>query len=216
MLENSLGNLAIDMCEQRIPRSAITVICGSIRMPRVALLDTGAGVCHMTFGLWKRLGLDKACFESNQSLMKQMGFKSKEDFTFENLPLERATTKLGDENEIITYLSRVDTLILGKEKVGSKPIRLNNITVKVMDSIEDNFIVGMNVLLYLNISYQANSSKAMMRISLERAGLDWLEKDRLEGKANSMVESFNYLQEADCGKADTEVFERSTTFDKRN
>jgi len=42
-----------------------------------------------------------------------------------------------------------------------------------------------------------------MRISLEQAGLDWLEKDRLDGKANSMVKSFNYLQEADCGKVDT-------------
>ena len=42
-----------------------------------------------------------------------------------------------------------------------------------------------------------------MRISLDQAGLDWLEKDRLEGKTNSMVESFNYLQEADCEKVDT-------------
>jgi len=98
MLENSLGNLAIDMCEQRIPRSEFTVICGNNRISKVALLDTGAGVCHMTFRLWKELGLDKACFESNQCLMKQMGFKSKDDFTFKNLPLERTTTKLGDEN----------------------------------------------------------------------------------------------------------------------
>jgi len=189
-----LGSLEIDMKEQRIPRSEVTIACGKSKTTRFSLLDSGAGLCHMSFGLWKLLELDALCFNDNPQLMSQMGIKSKEDLVFEKLPLRLEASTLGDRTKAAAYLTKIDQLTLGEIKAGSNPIRLNDITVKVINSDKLYFIVGVNVLRYTSVSYSPSPERARMRISLEQAGLDWFEQDRKNGLANSMTSMFNYLE----------------------
>jgi len=44
---------------QGLLRCNATIACGGFTDMRVVLLDSGAGICHMTYNLWCTLGLKK-------------------------------------------------------------------------------------------------------------------------------------------------------------
>jgi hypothetical protein len=70
----------------------VTLECNKNKTTLLSLFDSGAGLCYMSFELWRRAGFDEMCFNANPTLMELIGFKSKEDFTFENLPLKKEIT----------------------------------------------------------------------------------------------------------------------------
>ena len=183
----------IDIQKARFLYGNIKLACSDKSDERSALFDTGATICHISYGLWLDMGLDELLFNDNPSLMKLLGIRSKDDLAFDNLPMTAWTTILGNDTRVRTYEFCLDTLTLGVQSLSHQPIHLKNITVRLIDSPELQFIVGWNVLKYLNIDYRASQKEAICKFELTDDGRLWLEDDRKNKIANFMTSRFNYL-----------------------
>jgi len=160
-----------------------------------ALLDTGAGMCHITYPLWTLSGFGKLCWDENKKLMQLMKIKSSDDLTFDTLPLTAKYSELGDNSKAKVYEFKVDKLTLGKISIGfPHNITLNNITVRIIDSDKHGFLVGWNVLKYLAITYNPSISKATYKFALTPDGENYLHQDRINGINNHLNHRFTYLQ----------------------
>ena len=168
---------------------------GSEQIVRLSLLDTGAGICHMTYPMWLNMGLDKICWNNNPQVCKLMGINSPEDMTFDTLPLVSTISVLGDGSEVKVYEIRMDKLQLGLPSLGfNHRIVLENITVRLINRDHAAFIVGWNVLKYLEITYSPSLSEAICQLTLTDVGLHLLKSDRKNKINNCMQNMFNYLR----------------------
>ncbi|MCL1996454.1 MAG: hypothetical protein FWG63_09635 [Defluviitaleaceae bacterium] len=183
----------IDIHKYRFLHGNVKLECADKSYEKRSLFDTGATISHMSYGLWQYMGLDELLFNDNPPLMKLLGIKSKDDLAFDSLPMIARATILGDDTRVRTYEFCLDTLALGVQSLSYQPIRLKNITVRLIDSPELQFIVGWNVLKYLNIDYKASQKEAICKFELTVDGRLWLEDDRKEKIANFMTSRFNYL-----------------------
>jgi hypothetical protein len=161
-----------------------------------SLLDTGAGLCHITYPAWRNMGMNEVCFNDNPTLMKQMGIYSPDDLTFDNMPLTRHTTELGNGMEINAYEARLDQIYLGKERLGLPPITIENITIRIIDSDKRAFIVGWNILKYLSVNYNPSLHESQYQLMLTKEGRKKFQYDRENNISNYLKHRFNYIQDA--------------------
>ena len=113
----------------------------SAELGALSLLDTGAGICHMTYALWCDIGLNKVYLNERQDLLKYV--KSTNADEFENLLLAPVSDKtvLGNGLEVTAYEFRLDELVMSSPTHHGS-IRLNNITVRLIYSEKSAFIIG--------------------------------------------------------------------------
>ena len=162
---------------------------------RSSLIDSGATICHMTYPLWLRMRLHEACWNSNTQLCKLMGIASPEELTFDNLPLVSTVSILGDGSQVKVFEFRLDELELGKPSLGfNHSIVLENITVRLIDRKDSDFIIGWNVLKYLKPTYDPSPSNLIYQLELTDKGNQLLQQDRHEKVNNHMQSMFNYQQ----------------------
>lgn len=169
----------------------------------LALLDTGATMCHMTYPMWLRMKLDEICWKANPHAFQCNGISSASDITFENLPLVADSVTLGNNTLAQIYDFRIDKLELGESP---HAILLENITVSLIDGDAPGFTVGWNVLKYLKTSYtpalpfdinKASSNEIVpnyYHIELTDVGKVLLEYDRHLHFSNYMQSMFEYNQ----------------------
>ena len=163
---------------------------------RASLLDTGATICHMTYTLWREMRLHEACWNNNPSICKLMGLSSAEDMTFNNLPLISGVSILGDGSHAKVYEFKLDSLEIGKPTLGfNHSIILDNITVRLINRKDSNFIVGWNVLKYLQPTYNPSPTQAIYNFTLTNEGLQLFQQDRNNKINNFMQSMFDYRQE---------------------
>jgi hypothetical protein len=161
------------------------------------LLDTGAVICHMTYGLWLDMGLDEVCFNElrdTTEFFQHTSFRSPKDMTFEKLPLAEKVSELGNNFKVKVYEFRLDRLNIGIPQNNSDYIMFENITVRLIDSPQQEFIVGWNVLKYLDIDYKPSINQSVCKLTLTEAGKALLHADRQNKRYNYMNNRFNYLQ----------------------
>jgi len=162
---------------------------------RSALLDTGATICHMTYPLWLIMGLNEACWNRNSELCKLMGIASPNDMTFDTLPFISTVSILGDGSHVKVFEFRLDALELGKPSLGfNHSIKFENITVRLINRKDPDFIVGWNVLKYLQPSYDPSPDKAIYQFELTDKGRRFFIQDRDNKVNNYMHSMFNYQQ----------------------
>lgn len=185
---------SFDANKTGILRCPIVVKCGAIHERINALLDTGAGICHITYGLWKRWGFNSLLFDSNPSLMNTAGIYSADDIAFDKLPIIKKTSTLGDDKEVDVYEFRLDELMFGMPSASIQTVPFNKITVRIIGSDEPGFIVGWNVLKYLTINYKPSVSSSKCQLTLEQDGIDFMQHDRQNNISNYLQDRFSYLQ----------------------
>ena len=170
------------------------IIVGNNEFYQPSLIDTGAGICHMTFPLWKKLGQHSLFFEENKNLCNLVGIKTEEDITFDNIPLtKRRGTTIGDGSSIFVFPVRIDSIVFKKNKVESGlPVELKDITVNVMNHNETHFISGCNVVKYLDMHSRPIGNNFTITLNLTSDGNILLEKDRIEKNNNYMTHFYNY------------------------
>ena len=81
----------------------------------------------------------------------------------------------------------------GRASLGfNHKIDFENITVRVIDRKDSDFIVGWNVLKYLKPTYDPSPSDLVYQLELTDNGRKILEQDRQNKIANHMQSMFNY------------------------
>lgn len=170
----------------------VKLTCGtSEHISHLSLLDTGAGICHMTYPLWLNMQLHKICWNNNPQLCKLMGIESFDKMTFDTLPLISTISVLGDGSLAKVYEIKLDKLQLGLPSLGfNHCIELDNVTVRLINQDHAAFIVGWNVLKYLDIQY--NPSQFNCQLTLTDAGKQFFREERRNGISNYMQNMFNY------------------------
>jgi len=169
--------------------------CGptEVELEKQALIDTGAGTCHISFSLWCQLGMNLLCFNEKEELLKSQGIYSVDEMVFDRLPLKPTSpTEFWDGQKKNAFEFRLDELILGEATSNTNTISLANITVRIINSPRQEFIISMNVLRYLNINYKPSKMISLCHLSFDDNGHQLLEEHRLRG-TNSMTDTFNYL-----------------------
>lgn len=158
------------------------------------LLDTGAGVCHITFPLWKKLNQHNRFFELNKELCKLVGILNPEDLMFKNIPItKRKDTVIGDGSNIKVFDTKIDSITFQKNKLGQGiPVTVKDITAKVLDHTEEHFIVGCNVIKYLKLATEPKGDNFTISIDFTSDGKNLLDEDRKNKKANFMTNFYNY------------------------
>jgi len=164
----------------------------SVVLQKTALLDTGATICHMSFPLWCGLGFNNICFNHNKDEFLKIGINSPDEMIFDKMPLKSFNTILGNGVKTKTYEFRADELILGDASVPGKPVILTNITIRIMDSPDYEFIIGLNVLRYLSIKYQPSALKSFCQLSIDSNGMKLLDNDRTNLNINNMNSMFDH------------------------
>ena len=180
----------------------VKITCGeSEHIVRYSLLDTGAGMCHMTYRMWIDMGLHKICWNANPSLCKLMGLNAPDDMTFDRLPLTAAYSIFGDGSRVKAYEFRLDILQLGLPKLGfNHIIEMENITVRLINAEDADFIVGWNVLKYLEIHYIPSLTDPTCQLTLTHVGQQMYLNDMHNKIANHMQSMFNYKQSGEYAK----------------
>jgi len=152
-------------------------------------------MCHMTYRMWIDMGLHKICWNANPTLCKLMGLNTSEDMTFDRLPLTATYSVLGDGSQVKVYEFRLDKLQLGLPRLGfDHCIVMDNITVRLINAEDADFIVGWNVLKYLDIHYVASLTSPVCQLTLTDEGLQLFRHDRQNKTNNQMQSMFNYKQ----------------------
>jgi len=160
-----------------------------------ALLDTGATICHMTYPLWLRMGLHEACWNSNPQLCKLMGINSPSEMVFERLPLISTVSILGDGSQVKVYEFRLDAVELGRPKIGfNHSILFENITVRLINRRDSDFIVGWNILKYLKPDYDPSVASSVYQLALTQNGEQLLQQDRHDKINNHMQTMFQFRE----------------------
>jgi hypothetical protein len=178
----------------------VSIKCGNVdaKVGDTVLLDTGAGICHITFPMWCNLGLNKVCFDEKEDLLKLMGVDAPEEMTFDKIPFaplpDSKATEVGNGIRVRTYEFRVDELILGDASKRLNSLVFKNISVRLIDSPRQEFMVGLNVLRYTKIHYQPTPKKAICQLSLDNNGRQLLEHHRSSRGINNLQNNFDYLQ----------------------
>jgi hypothetical protein len=174
----------------------IKITCGqSEHIARYSLLDTGAGMCHMTYRMWIDMGLHKICWNANPTLCKLMGLDTPDDMSFDRLPLTATYSVLGDGSQVKVYEFRLDKLQLGLPKLGfNHCIIMDNITVRLINAEDADFIVGWNVLKYLESHYTPSLIDPMCQLTLTSDGQQLFTHDRRNKLSNHMQSMFNFQQ----------------------
>ena len=121
-----------------------------------ALLDTGATFCTMDYATWKDLGMNELLYSQRKLYFEGKGY-NKENIPFAELGFARTTGHVGNGQPIMPYVVRLCQLnLIG---VGDQKITLENITVHLLEHCSERFIVGMNVLRYLDHTYATDDLK---------------------------------------------------------
>jgi hypothetical protein len=183
----------------------VTVTCGNANLlVPIALLDSGAAICHMTYRMWLDMGLHKLCWNGNQSAFKNKNIHDVDNVMFDDLPLRPNASIIGDGTEAKVYDFRIDKLELGMaSKEFNSNIILNNITVSLIDGDNPEFTVGWNVIKYLKPLYdpaipldQSQDPPVIKPnyydLELTNSGLMLLEFDRQMGFNNNLKNMFSY------------------------
>ena len=124
-----------------------------------------------------------------------MGISSPEKMTFDNLPLISTVSILGDGSQVKVFEFRLDALELGKPSLGfNHSIILNDITVRLINRKDSDFIVGWNVLKYLKPTYDPSPTNLIYQLELTDNGSQLLQQDRNDKVNNCMQSMFNYQQ----------------------
>ena len=166
-----------------------TSICinGLESIPSRQLLDTGASYCHITFPMWQAMRLDARFLEENENLCRLMKINNPRDFEFENLPLRKLPpeecTILGNGTVVTTYQIRIDKVIIDNN---NSPVEINNITTKMINGSRPQFIIGENVIKYLDITSKPVNGKFTLSIDFTKEGKSLMDKHRVEQNLNNM------------------------------
>jgi hypothetical protein len=145
--------------------------------------------------MWIDMGLHKICWNANSTLCKLMGLNTPEDMTFDLLPLMATYSVLGDGSQVKVYEFRLDKLQLGLPKLGyNHCIVMDNITVRLINTEDADFIIGWNVLKYLEVHYIPSLTDPMCRLTLTPDGQQLFLHDRQNKLANHMQSMFNFRQ----------------------
>jgi len=159
------------------------------------LLDSGATICHMTYPLWLRMGLHVTCWNNNPQLCKLMGITSPDKMMFDNLPLVSTVSILGDGSQVKVFEFRLDGLELGKPSLGfNHSIPFDNITVRLINRKDSDFIVGWNIIKYLKPTYDPSPMDLTYQLELTDGGRQLFQQDRNDKVNNYMRSMFNYKQ----------------------
>ena len=182
------------------------------------LLDTGAGMCHMTYPLWEDMKQHMRFFDENKKLCELAGIKFANDLTFENIPIyKKKGTTLGDGSTVLVFQTKIDAITFQKNKLGrGLPVTLNNITVNVMDHFESHFIIGCNVIKYLKLHSEPIGDEFTISIDFTDNGKRLLEKDRTEKKNNYMTHFYNFedlIKENVCSDSSVTVQSNNDSYD---
>ena len=186
---------SFDLNKTGILRSPVELRCGTLIIPleeNKVTVDYGAGTCHISYSLWRDSGLHELCFNEKKDFLKAVGIESIHKLTFKTLPLVPTMTRLGNGTEVPAYPFRVDKLTLGNPLNG---ITLENITVRVLQSAESEFFIGLNVLRYLSVEYTPSIFHSIFNLSLKNDGLAYLEHDRFARKINNLTSIFHSMQD---------------------
>ena len=160
----------------------------------LSLLDTGAGICHMTYPLWLNMGLHKICWDANPDLCKLAGINTPEDMTFDSLPLVATSSIMGDGSVVKVYEIKLNKLQLGLQKLGFNHfIEMEDITVRLIGHDHAAFIVGWNVLKYLDIQYTPSLANPICQLTLTDEGQQLFWHDRQNKISNHMQSMFNFI-----------------------
>jgi hypothetical protein len=179
---------------QGILRCDATILCGNASKKQKVLIDTCAGICHMSYGLWRILKMNEVCYNESPTLLNLMGIHSADEITFDNLPLLATTSRLGNNYEAKVYEFRLDSLTIGLPTLSSNPITMANITTRIINSDGIDFIIGWNVLKYLKMSYEPSVQQSFYQLTYDTAGEAFFNHDRTSGISNYMQSRFIYLQ----------------------
>jgi hypothetical protein len=99
--------VSFDLAGRNLIFPQTTIQLGNAQVARRCLFDTGATFCHMTYKLWKQLGLNQILFDelsATTEFFKHIkSIKTANDFTFSNLPLTQTTSSIGDGGNRPTY-----------------------------------------------------------------------------------------------------------------
>jgi hypothetical protein len=158
------------------------------------LFDTGASICHMSYPMWLRMGLNDICWNDNSSLLKSMGILSSADMDFDRLPFTAKRTILGNNTVVKAYEFKLDKLILGQKSMKFPYcIELDDITVRLINAYEVSFVVGCNVLKHLKICYNPTLYRHEYFFEMTQDSLQSLQYDRDHHISNYYRHTFNYL-----------------------
>jgi hypothetical protein len=105
------------------------------------LFDTGASFCHMPFGMWKDLGFAQYVLAAKDELFKgiAVALPYLDGLTFDNIPCEHVSSTTGDGTKIPAFEFVLDWLEF-------RTVKYQNVVVRVIDSSDNIFLVGNNVL----------------------------------------------------------------------
>ena len=149
----------------------------------------------MTYRMWLDMRLHEICWNNNPNLCRLIGLNTPNEMTFDSLPLVSTTSILGDGSEAKVYEIKLDKLQLGIPKLGfDHCIELENITVRLINLDRASFIIGWNVLKYLDIHYSPSLSDPNCQLTLTDEGLKLFHHERQNKITNFMQGMFNYLQ----------------------
>ena len=151
------------------------------------LLDTGASYCHITYPMWQAMRLGEKFIEENANLCRLIKIINPKDFEFENLPLRKLPpgecTSLGNGTVVTTYQIRIDKIIINNS---NNPVEINNITARMIDGDKSHFIIGENVIKYLDITSKPVNGKFTLSIDFTKEGKSLMDKHRVEQNLNNM------------------------------
>jgi hypothetical protein len=181
----------LDIPPRERPLCAASLKCAGMKasIPDGALIDTGAMTCHMTFSLFKDLGLTTALYNNNPALAALLHPLDPKDLQFGKLPFQPLPTGsiVGSGEQVMAYQFRLDTLTLGDE------ITLPGVTVRLIHSELLEFIVGMNVLRYLDFTHSPGPNSSRLTMSLSDHGRAIYLANQRAGLQNAMRSTFHYL-----------------------
>jgi hypothetical protein len=124
-----------------------------------------------------------------------MGIASSDKMIFDNLPLVSTISILGDGTHVKVFEFKLDALELGKPSLGfNHSIKFENITVRLINRKDPDFIVGWNVLKYLQPTYDPAPSASVYQLELTEKGHQLFIQDRDNKVNNYMQNMFNYQQ----------------------
>jgi hypothetical protein len=105
------------------------------------LFDTGASYCHMPFKMWKRLGFARHILTAKTELFKGIGVTLPflEGLIFNDVPCEHVISTIGDGSNIPAFEFVLDCLEF-------RTVKYPNVVIRVIDSSDNIFLVGNNVL----------------------------------------------------------------------
>ena len=153
---------------------------------KLCLFDTGASYCHMSFSMWKDLGFADYVLAAKAELFKQIGvtLPSLDGLTFNDVPCEHVISTTGDGSNIPAFEFVLDWLEF-------KTVKYQNVVVRVIDSSDNLFLVGNNVLSPSKFTWTPD-------LSGNTKGAFYLEFDKNHGQLywsyNDRQDKFMFLE----------------------